>query len=143
MVLSANKLQVFRLLFSDPGRTFYSSGDKLSGSVQLEAAAPCRLTGLRVTAAGCARVHNRNRSQEVEYLKYEEEVRLEEVLSRGEDEQNQQVRHCAGPESSVSGLDSVGPGLGQDHYVLFSHLDPLEPDLLKSLLFQGFGPDQF
>uniref|UniRef100_A0A3Q2ZN56 Thioredoxin-interacting protein n=1 Tax=Kryptolebias marmoratus TaxID=37003 RepID=A0A3Q2ZN56_KRYMA len=86
MVLSsANKPQVFRLLFSDPARTFYSSGDKLSGSVQLEAAAPCRLTGLRVTAAGCARVENRNRSQEVEYLKYEEEVRLEEVLSRDSD----------------------------------------------------------
>ncbi|KAM4568697.1 thioredoxin-interacting protein-like [Fundulus diaphanus] len=82
MVLSsANKPRVFRLLFSDPKRTFYSSGDKLSGSVQLEAGPPCRLTGLRVTAAGCARVENRGRRQEVEYLKYEEEVRLEEVLS--------------------------------------------------------------
>ncbi|XP_072249517.1 thioredoxin-interacting protein-like isoform X2 [Leuresthes tenuis] len=88
MVLSsANKLRVFRLQFSDPGRAFYSSGDKLSGSVQLEADTPCRLSGLRVTAAGCARVErrggkNRDRSQEVEYLKYEEELRLEEALSR-------------------------------------------------------------
>ncbi|XP_035991538.1 thioredoxin-interacting protein isoform X2 [Fundulus heteroclitus] len=86
MVLSsANKPQVFRLLFSDQNRTFYSSGDKLSGSVQLEAGPPCRLTGLRVTAAGCARVENRGRRQEVEYLKYEEEVRLEEVLSTDSD----------------------------------------------------------
>ncbi|XP_041843695.1 thioredoxin-interacting protein-like [Melanotaenia boesemani] len=88
MVLSpANKPRVFRLLFSDPGRS-YSSGDKLSGSVQLEAASACRLTGLRVTAAGCARVEQRGgkrRSQEVAYMKYEEEVRLEEALSRDPD----------------------------------------------------------
>lgn len=90
MVLSAgNKLKVFQLLFSDPGRSFYSSGDKLSGSVQLEAAQPCRVAALRVSAAGCARVDYRSgkqrksRSQEVEYLKYEEELRLEEALTRG------------------------------------------------------------
>ncbi|XP_055359381.1 thioredoxin-interacting protein-like isoform X2 [Betta splendens] len=89
MVLSpANKLRVFQLFFSDPGRSFYSGGDKVSGSVQLEAAQPCRVTGLRVTAGGCARVEHRgaksrrSRSQEVEYLKYEEELRLEELLSR-------------------------------------------------------------
>lgn len=92
MVLSpANKLNVFQLVFSDPGRSFYCSGDKLSGSVQLQAAQPCGVTGLSVTAAGCARVEHRggrkrnNRSQEVEYLKYEEEVRLEEALSTDTD----------------------------------------------------------
>lgn len=90
MVLSAgNKLKVFQLLFSDPVRSFYSSGDKLSGCVQLEAAQPCRVAALRVSAAGCARVDYRSgkqrksRSQEVEYLKYEEELRLEEALTRG------------------------------------------------------------
>ncbi|XP_026229143.1 thioredoxin-interacting protein-like [Anabas testudineus] len=92
MVQSAgHKLRVFQLLFSDPGRSFYSSGDKVSGSVQLEAAQPCKVTGLRVTAAGCARVEHRggknrkSRSQEVEYLKYEEELRLEELLSKDSD----------------------------------------------------------
>ncbi|XP_051271844.1 thioredoxin-interacting protein-like [Dicentrarchus labrax] len=93
MVLSpaTNKLRVFQLVFSDPGRSFYSSGDKLSGSVQLEVAQPCRLTGLRVSAAGCAHVVHRggkNRkssSQEVEYLKYEEELRLEEELTKDSD----------------------------------------------------------
>lgn len=90
MVLSTgSQLRVFQLQFSDPGRSFYSSGDKLSGSVQLQAAQPCRLTGLRVTAAGCARVEYRGRknrrSQEVEYLKYEEELRLEEELSTDSD----------------------------------------------------------
>lgn len=91
MVLSpVNNMKVFRLRLSDSGRSFYCSGDKLSGSVQLEAAQPCRLAGLRVTAAGCARVVHRSgktrksRSQEVEYLKYEEELRLDEVLSQGE-----------------------------------------------------------
>nr|XP_015807497.2 thioredoxin-interacting protein [Nothobranchius furzeri] len=88
MVLSsANKPQVFRLLLSDPARTFYSGGDKLSGFVELEAATPCKLTGLKVTAVGCARVlgRHRSRNREVEYLKYEEEVRLEEALSRDSD----------------------------------------------------------
>lgn len=93
MVLSpVNRLKVFRLQFSDPGRSFYSSGDKLSGSVQLEAAQPCAVTRLRVTAAGCARVEHRGtrktrktRSAEVEYLKYEEELRLEEELSKDPD----------------------------------------------------------
>ncbi|XP_070768170.1 thioredoxin-interacting protein-like [Enoplosus armatus] len=89
MVLSpVNKLKVLQLVFSDPGRSFYSSGEKLSGSVLLEAAQPWRVTGLRVTAAGCARVEHRggknrkNRIQEVEYLKYEEELRLEEKLTK-------------------------------------------------------------
>uniref|UniRef100_A0A3Q4BAH1 Thioredoxin-interacting protein n=1 Tax=Mola mola TaxID=94237 RepID=A0A3Q4BAH1_MOLML len=64
---AAHKLAVFRLLLSDPGRSFYTSGDNLSG---------------------CARVdhrggkHRRSRSQEVEYLKHEEALRLEEVLPR-------------------------------------------------------------
>lgn len=90
MVLSAgHKLRIFQLVFSDPARSFYSSGDKVSGSVLLEAAQPCKVTGLRVSAAGCARVEHRggknrrSRRQEVEYLKYEEELRLEEQLSRG------------------------------------------------------------
>ncbi|KAM6910538.1 thioredoxin-interacting protein-like [Xenentodon cancila] len=87
MVLSsANKPRVFCLQLSSPGRSFFCSGDKLSGSVQLEADSPCRLAGLRVTAAGCARLEsrggrNRSHSREVEYLKYEEELRLEEELS--------------------------------------------------------------
>ncbi|CAJ1061302.1 thioredoxin-interacting protein-like [Xyrichtys novacula] len=92
MVLNqSNKLKVFRVVFSDPARSFYSSGEKLSGSVQLEAAHSCRVSRLTVTAAGCARVDHRggknrkNRSQEVEYLKYEEELRLEEELRRDSD----------------------------------------------------------
>ncbi|XP_029958512.1 thioredoxin-interacting protein-like isoform X2 [Salarias fasciatus] len=92
MVLSSgNKLRLFQLQFSDPGRSFYCSGDKLSGSVVLEAAQPCRLAGLTVTAAGCAVVEPRggssrkSRRQQVEYLKYEEEVRLEEELSQDSD----------------------------------------------------------
>lgn len=98
MVLApVNKLRLFQLLFSDPGRLFYSSGEKLSGSVRLEAAQPCRVTRLMVTAAGCARVEHRGgknrkaRSQEVEYIKYEEELRLEEVLSKGEVEEVEEV----------------------------------------------------
>lgn len=89
MVLSpARRLRLFRVVFSEPGRAFYSSGDKLSGSVQLETEQPCRVTGLRITAAGCARVQprkKRGRSQEVEYLKYDEDVRLEEALSPDSD----------------------------------------------------------
>uniref|UniRef100_A0A8C8DHR3 Thioredoxin-interacting protein n=1 Tax=Oryzias sinensis TaxID=183150 RepID=A0A8C8DHR3_9TELE len=90
MVLTpSNKPRLFRLVLSNPLRPFYSSGDKVSGLVQLEAAAPCRLARLRVTAAGCARVDrrggkNRRRVQEVEYLRCEEDLRLEEELSAGE-----------------------------------------------------------
>lgn len=82
------QLRLFRLRFSDPSRRFYSSGDKLSGWVELEAPGPLRLSRLRVSAAGCAHVHHRSksrrsRSQEVEYLKYEEELRLEGELAQG------------------------------------------------------------
>lgn len=90
MVLTpSNKPRIFRLVLSNPLRPFYSSGDKVSGLVQLEAAAPCLLARLRVTAAGCARVErrggkNRRRVQEVEYLRCEEDLRLEEELSAGE-----------------------------------------------------------
>lgn len=92
MVLSpVTKLRVFQLQLSDPGRSFYCSGDKLSGSVRLEAAQPCRLSGLRVTASGRARVElrgggsRRSRGREQEYLRYEEELRLEEELSTDSD----------------------------------------------------------
>ncbi|XP_031735913.1 thioredoxin-interacting protein isoform X3 [Anarrhichthys ocellatus] len=86
-----NQIKVFVLVFSDPGRSFYCGGDKLSGSVRLEAAQPHRVTGLRVSIAGCAHVEHRggknrsSRSQEEEYLKEEEEVRLEEQLSTDSD----------------------------------------------------------
>lgn len=90
MVLSpTHTLRLFRLQLSDSARSFYSSGDKVSGSVQLEAAQPCRLSGLRVSAAGCARVEHRGKkrqSREVEYLRFEEELRLEEELSRDPDD---------------------------------------------------------
>lgn len=86
MVLSSvQKLKLFAVRLSDPSRSFYSSGDKLSGSVQLEADQPCRLTRLCVTAAGCASVQHRKKSHEVEYLKYEEELRLEEQLEADSD----------------------------------------------------------
>ncbi|KAM6936003.1 thioredoxin-interacting protein-like [Lycodopsis pacificus] len=86
-----NQIKVFVLVFSDPGRSFYCGGDKLCGSVRLEAAQPHRVTGLRVAIAGCAHVEHRrrknrsSRSQEEEYLKEEEEVRLEEQLSTDSD----------------------------------------------------------
>lgn len=91
MVLSPASGLTLQLRFSDPGRSFYCSGDKLSGSVQLQAAlqSPCRVSGLRVTAAGCAHVehrsgkHRRSRSQEVAYLRFEEALRLEEELCTG------------------------------------------------------------
>ncbi|XP_075934513.1 thioredoxin-interacting protein-like [Anarhichas minor] len=82
-----NQIKVFVLVFSDPGRSFYCGGDKLSGSVRLEAAQPHRVTGLRVSIAGCAHVEHRggknrsSRSQEEYHLKEEEEVRLEEQPS--------------------------------------------------------------
>ncbi|XP_041649905.1 thioredoxin-interacting protein-like [Cheilinus undulatus] len=92
MVLSnGSKPQVFRIRFSDPTRSFYSSGDKLSGCIELEAANTCRVTRLIVSAAGCARVEHRggkkrkNCCQEVEYLKYEEVLRLEAELSKDSD----------------------------------------------------------
>ncbi|XP_059195946.1 thioredoxin-interacting protein-like [Centropristis striata] len=91
VLLPASRLPVFRLQLSDPGRSFYCSGDKLSGSVELQAAHPAPLRRLTVTAAGCARVEHRgaksrkNRSQEEEYLRYEEELRLEEHLSTDSD----------------------------------------------------------
>ncbi|XP_029360680.1 thioredoxin-interacting protein-like [Echeneis naucrates] len=92
MVLSSGKkLRLFQLQLSDPGRSFYRGGDKVSGFVRLEAAQCCRVTGLTVSAAGCAHVDHRRgrnrktRRQEVEYLKYEEELRLEEQLSRDAD----------------------------------------------------------
>ncbi|XP_075885067.1 thioredoxin-interacting protein-like [Nelusetta ayraudi] len=93
MVLSPTSGLTLQLRFSDTGRSFYCSGDKLSGSVQLQAAlqSPCRVSGLRVTAAGCAHVehrsgkHRRSRSQEVEYLRFEEALRLEEELCTDSD----------------------------------------------------------
>ncbi|XP_078143333.1 thioredoxin-interacting protein-like [Centroberyx gerrardi] len=83
MVVTEKQLQIFQLEFSDPSKPFYCSGDKLCGRVQLRAAQRCRLTRLRLSAAGCARVQyakGKTRCQgEVDYLKYEEDLQLDEL----------------------------------------------------------------
>ncbi|XP_029928711.1 thioredoxin-interacting protein-like [Myripristis murdjan] len=82
MVVAVKKPKTFQVVFSDPNKAFYCSGDKVSGNVVLEVLQPCRMSRLRLEAAGCARVHHakgKQGQQEVEYLKYEEELQLGEL----------------------------------------------------------------
>ncbi|XP_068426128.1 thioredoxin-interacting protein-like [Clinocottus analis] len=83
-----NRVKVFGIVLSDPGRSFYCGGDELSGCVRLQAALPCRVAGLRITAAGCAHVEHRGKTrriQEDQYLKHEEALQLQEQLTRDSD----------------------------------------------------------
>ena len=81
MVVTAKRPRTFEVVFHDPNKRFYCSGDKVSGNVVVEASEAMSVSAIRVFGVGCAKVaYNKGKQKcrkEVEYLKYEEEVHLD------------------------------------------------------------------
>ncbi|KAJ8290065.1 hypothetical protein GJAV_G00008330 [Gymnothorax javanicus] len=81
MVAMTKKVKHFEIIFSDPSKNYYCSGDKVAGKITVEVSEVIRVLAMRVIGAGCAKVEyskGKQRCQdEIEYLKYEEIVHLD------------------------------------------------------------------
>ncbi|KAL4593218.1 thioredoxin-interacting protein-like, partial [Arapaima gigas] len=82
MVAMSKKVKTFEIVFSDPSKTFYSSGDKVSGTVEVEVCDVTRVSVVRLLGIGCAKVEYAKGKQrcreEIEYLRYEKVLQLED-----------------------------------------------------------------
>ncbi|KAJ8354670.1 hypothetical protein SKAU_G00222370 [Synaphobranchus kaupii] len=82
MVAMTKKVKTFEVTFSDPSKTYYCSGDKVAGKIIVEVLEVTRVSAIRVIGAGCAKVEYAKGKQrcreEIEYLKYEEVVHLDD-----------------------------------------------------------------
>ncbi|KAJ8398477.1 hypothetical protein AAFF_G00427320 [Aldrovandia affinis] len=76
MVAMTKKIKTFEITFSDPSKTYYSSGDKVAGTILVEVSEVTNVSSMRVIGVGCAKVEYAKGKQrcreEIEYLKYEE-----------------------------------------------------------------------
>ncbi|CAK6970592.1 thioredoxin interacting protein a [Scomber scombrus] len=82
MVAMTKRVKTFQVAFSDPSKTFYCGGDKVSGRVEVEVNEVMRVSAVKVRALGCAKVEyakgKQRCRQEAEYLRYEEVLRLDD-----------------------------------------------------------------
>lgn len=82
MVAMAKRVKTFEIVFNDPSKTFYCSGDKVAGKILVEVSEVTRVMAMRVVGVGCAKVEYAKGKQrcreEIDYLKYEEVVGLDD-----------------------------------------------------------------
>ncbi|KAI1901438.1 hypothetical protein AGOR_G00034440 [Albula goreensis] len=82
MVAMTKKVKTFEIIFSDPSKEYYSSGDKVAGRIVVEVNEVTRVSAMKVVGVGCAKVEYAKGKQrcreEMEYLKYEETLRLDD-----------------------------------------------------------------
>lgn len=78
-------MKTFQIILSDPTKTFYCGGDKVSGRIEVEVNEVTRVSAVKVLGLGCAKVEyakgKQRCRQETEYLRYEEELRLQDQPS--------------------------------------------------------------
>nr|XP_046217988.1 thioredoxin-interacting protein-like [Oncorhynchus gorbuscha] len=82
MVVISKRVKTFEVIFSDPSKTFYCSGDKVAGKILVEVAEVTRVSAMKVLGVGCAKVEYAKGKQKCreknEYLRYEEVVQLDD-----------------------------------------------------------------
>ncbi|XP_060760498.1 thioredoxin interacting protein a [Neoarius graeffei] len=82
MVAMTKRVKVFQIEFSDPSKAFYCSGDKVAGKIVVEVNEATRVSVMKVLGIGCAKVDyakgKQRCRQEIDYLKYEEVVHLDD-----------------------------------------------------------------
>ena len=82
MVIITKKLKIFEIVFHDPTKAFYSSGDKVAGNIVVEVSEVTKVSSMRVFGIGCAKVEyakGKHRCREdIDYLKYEDTVYLDQ-----------------------------------------------------------------
>lgn len=111
MVAMAKRLKVFQIVFSDPSKVFYCSGDKVAGKIVVEVNEITRISAMRVIGVGCAKVdYSKGKQrcrQEMDYLKYEEVVQLDDHPAGKRIKQQQQL--CIHPSTLEQAVGSRKP----------------------------------
>ncbi|XP_036411101.1 thioredoxin-interacting protein-like [Megalops cyprinoides] len=82
MVAMTKKVKTFEIMFNDPSKVYYCSGDKVAGRIVVEVSEVTRVSAVKVIGIGSAKVEYMKGKQrcreEMEYLKYEETLRLDD-----------------------------------------------------------------
>ncbi|KAG7457938.1 hypothetical protein MATL_G00232500 [Megalops atlanticus] len=82
MVAMTKKVKTFEIIFNDPSKVYYCSGDKVAGKIVVEVSEVTRVSAVKVIGVGSAKVEYMKGKQrcreEMEYLKYEETLRLDD-----------------------------------------------------------------
>lgn len=85
MGILSKKPKTFEILFNDPSKLFYCSGDKVAGQIIVEVSEMTKVSAMRVFGIGCAKVEYQKGKQrcrdEIDYLKYEDVVHLDHELT--------------------------------------------------------------
>ncbi|XP_054620614.1 thioredoxin interacting protein a [Dunckerocampus dactyliophorus] len=80
MVAMMKKPKVFQIIFTEPTKTFYCGGDRVTGRVEVEVNDVTRVSAVRLLGLGCAKVEyakgKQRCRQEAEYLRHEAVLRL-------------------------------------------------------------------
>uniref|UniRef100_A0A1A8MI60 Thioredoxin-interacting protein n=2 Tax=Nothobranchius TaxID=28779 RepID=A0A1A8MI60_9TELE len=80
MVAMTKKVKTFQVVLSDPCKSFYCGGDRVSGRVEVEVSEVTRVSAVKLLGLGCAKVEyakgKQRCRQEAEYLRYEEVLSL-------------------------------------------------------------------
>lgn len=81
MVIMTKKIKTFEVVFHDPTKAYYSSGDKVAGNIVVEVSEVTQVTAMKVFGVGCAKVEYAKGKQkcreDIDYLKYEAIVHLD------------------------------------------------------------------
>lgn len=82
MVAMTKRMKTFEVIFNDPSKAFYCGGDKVAGRIVAEVNEVTRVSAMKVFGVGCAKVEyakgKQKCRQEMDYLKYEAVVHLDE-----------------------------------------------------------------
>ena len=82
MVAMTKRPKTFQIVFTDPSKTFYCGGDRVSGRVEVEVNEVTRVSAVRLLGLGCAKVEyakgKQRCRQEAEYLRHEEVLRMDD-----------------------------------------------------------------
>lgn len=87
MVAMTKRVKTFQIVFTDPSKTFYCGGDRVTGRIEVEVNDVTRVSAMKLLGVGCAKVgYGKGKQrcrQEAQYLRHEEVLRLEEQPTGG------------------------------------------------------------
>uniref|UniRef100_A0A672LJS7 Arrestin-like N-terminal domain-containing protein n=1 Tax=Sinocyclocheilus grahami TaxID=75366 RepID=A0A672LJS7_SINGR len=94
MVAMTKGVKVFEIAFSDPSKTFYCSGDKVSGKVLVEVSEVTRVTAVRVLGVGfvCWLINTSVISQQATGVFLQGQVWARSILREGSDGKTRSAR---------------------------------------------------
>lgn len=82
MVAITKRVKTFQIVFTDPSKTFFCGGERVSGRILVEVNEVTRVSVMKILGLGCAKVEyakgKQRCRQEAEYLRHEEVLQLDD-----------------------------------------------------------------